>query len=188
MSNPSPPCTTRPRDARNSNTCCQNIASSTDLSHTQQEIKASLWGRILRNEPGIITNLIKPHLVDSTLVDAIERAMHENPELKAARDLLFRDVALENEMYMPMVSACVGNCGEASPEQLIGHAAPPYLYLQCSTQAQRWCSFVERRTGSNSEHRSDSVRIHSAQSISRHCWTCCLCSIAHHSCAKVRSR
>jgi len=88
-----------------------NFVSSTDLGHTQQEIKSSLWGRILRNEPGIITDLIKPHLVDGNLVAAIEQALGESPELKAARDLLFKNAVPEDQMYTPMVSVCVGYCG-----------------------------------------------------------------------------
>ena len=85
-----------------------NFVSSTKLGHTsQQEIKSSLWGRILWNEPGFIKHLIKPHLVDNTLVAAIEQAIGENPELKAARDLLFQNSIPENKMYAPMVSACL---------------------------------------------------------------------------------
>jgi hypothetical protein len=116
MSNPSLPRTPR-RKPRNRATvgtlgklgatptrAGDNFVSSTDLGHTQQEIKSSLWGRILRNEPGIITHLIKPHLVDNVLVAAIERAMGQNTELKAARDLLFENGVPEKDMYLPMVS------------------------------------------------------------------------------------
>jgi len=81
-----------------------NFVSSTNLGHTQQEIKSSLWGRILRNEPLLVEHLIRPHLVDNSLVAAIEQAIGEDTELKAARDLLFEAV-LEKQMYMPMVSA-----------------------------------------------------------------------------------
>jgi len=88
-----------------------NFVSSTNLGHTQQEIKSSLWGRILRNEPEIIKHLIKPHLVDGNLVAAIEQALGERTELKAARDILFANAVPEKQMYMPMVSACVGYCG-----------------------------------------------------------------------------
>ena len=82
-----------------------NFVSSTNLGHTQQEIKSSLWGRILRNEPGLITHLIKPHLVDNNLVTAIEQAMGKNTELEAALDLLFENAVPEKQMYTPMVSA-----------------------------------------------------------------------------------
>src|SRR5258706_5786776 len=91
-----------------------NYASSTNLGHTQQEIKSSLWGRILRNEPGIIKDLIKPDLVDSDLVAAIEQGLGENAELKATCDHLFDNSFLEEEMYTPMVSTSVGYCGELS--------------------------------------------------------------------------
>ena len=91
-----------------------HYASSTNLGHTQQEIKSSLWGRILRNEPGIIKDLIKPDLVDSNLVAAIEQALGENAELKATCDHLFDNSFLEEEMYTPMVSTSVGYCGELS--------------------------------------------------------------------------
>lgn len=94
-----------------------NLISSTDLGHTQQEIRSSLYDRILGNEPGIITHLIKPHLVDSNLVAAIEQALGENAELKAARDLLFENKVPEKEMYMPMVSALVGYCWDPGTEQ-----------------------------------------------------------------------
>ena len=83
-----------------------NYVSSTNLGHTQREIKSSLWGRILRNELKFVENLIKPHLVDNVLVDAIEQAIGNNPELKAARDLLFENKVPESQMYTPMVSAC----------------------------------------------------------------------------------
>ena len=91
-----------------------NYVSSTNLGHTQQEIKSSLWGRTLRNEPEIINQLIKPHLVDSHLVAAIEQALGENAELRAARDLLFKNAVPEKQMYTPMVSVSVGYCGELS--------------------------------------------------------------------------
>ena len=91
-----------------------NFVSSTNLGHTQQEIKTSLWGRIRKNEPGIIKNLIKPHLVDNNLVAAVEQAIGGNAELKAARDLLFDNLVPEKQMYTPMVSVCVGYCGELS--------------------------------------------------------------------------
>ena len=94
-----------------------NFVSSTNLGHTQQEIKSSLWGRILRNEPGLITHLIKPHLVENDLVAAIEQALDENTEYKAARDLLFKNEVPEKQMYKPMVSARVGYCGEHSLEK-----------------------------------------------------------------------
>lgn len=116
-----------------------NFVSSTNLGHTQQEIKSGLWGRILGNEPGVIEHLIKPHLVDNTLVDAIERAMGKNAELMAARDLLFKNVVPEKKMYTPMVSARVHYCC-SSPEKETGHAASAYLYLQHS--ARKRCTFV----------------------------------------------
>ncbi len=55
-------------------------------------------------------NLIKPRLVDSTLVAAIEQVLGENAELKVAHDLPFENEVPENEMYMPMVSARVSYC------------------------------------------------------------------------------
>src|ERR1700679_4286092 len=82
-----------------------NLVSSTELGHTQQEIKSSLWGRILKNEPKFVENLIKPHLVDNILVAAIEQAIHERTELKAAHGLLFENTIPEKDMYAPMVSA-----------------------------------------------------------------------------------
>ena len=114
-----------------------NYVSSTNLGHTQQEIKSSLHDRVLGNEPGIITRLIKPHLVDSNLVAAIEQALGENVELKAARDLLFENKVPEKEMYTPMVSARVGYCRESGTEQRTGHTAPSYLYLQSPAQARK---------------------------------------------------
>lgn len=87
-----------------------NHVSSTNLDHTQREIKSSLWGRVLTNEPGIVTHVIKPHLVDSEVVDAIKQTLVENPELKAACNLLFKNVVAEKDMYMPMVSARIGYC------------------------------------------------------------------------------
>jgi len=124
MSNHSPPNTPPPSKRRNRTTfgkpaahgatptrAGNHYASSTNLGHTQQEIKSSLWGRILRNEPGIIKDLIKPDLVDSDLVAAIEQALGGNAELKAARDLLFDNSVREKEMYTPMVSICVSYCG-----------------------------------------------------------------------------
>ncbi len=47
-----------------------NFVSPTNPGHTQQKIKSSLWGRILRNEPGIITHLIKPYLLRISIVAA----------------------------------------------------------------------------------------------------------------------
>ena len=163
MSNPSLPHTPPPNRATSGTLiklgatptrAGDNFVSSTNLGHTQQEIKSSLWGRILRNEPGLITHLIKPHLVDSSLVTAIEQALGENTELKAARDLLFRNAVPEKQMYMPMVSARVGYCGGYGPEKITGHTTPSYIYVQYSA-----------RTDSNPERRSDTVRIHSAQPI-----------------------
>ena len=87
-----------------------NFTSSTNLGHTQQEIKSSLWRRVLWNEPGLLNHVIKPYLVHNDVVAAIERALGENPELEAARDLLFKNAVPEKEMYMPMVSAQVGYC------------------------------------------------------------------------------
>ena len=137
MPNPSPPHTPPPqlpfgtlaKLGATPTRAGDNFVSSTDLGHTQQEIKSSLWGRILRNEPGIITHLIKPHLVDSGLVAAIEQALDESTELKAARDILFKNAVPEKQMYMPMVSAWVGYFEEYSPEQMTGHTAPSYLYF-----------------------------------------------------------
>ena len=116
-----------------------NFVSSTNLGHTQQEIKSSLWGRILRNEPGFIKHVIKPHLVDDTLVTAIERVINENTEFKAARDLLFQNAVPENKMYTPMVSACVCiyHCCSASSETMIDHTTSPYIYLQHSAWRRR---------------------------------------------------
>ncbi len=114
-----------------------NFTSSTSLGHTQQEIKSSLYGRIFGNEPGIIKQLVKPELVDSNLVAAIEQALGENAELKAARDLLFENKVPEKDMYMPMVSARVGYLWEPGTEQRTGQTAPSYLYLQYSAQARR---------------------------------------------------
>jgi len=104
MSNP-PPLRTPPRKPRKranpalfdnlgatSTRAGDNFVSSTNLGHTQQEIKSSLWGRILRDEPLLVEHLIRPHLVDNGLVAAIEQAIDENIELKAARDLLFKNL------------------------------------------------------------------------------------------------
>ena len=109
-----------------------NFVSSTNLGHTQHEIKSSLWGRILMNEPHFVEHLIKPHLVDDQLVVAIERVMGENAELKAARDLLFENAVPELRMYTPMVSAWVYHVCESSTEERIGYVASSYLYLRSS--------------------------------------------------------
>ena len=167
MSNPSPPRTPPPNRATfgtlanigaTPTRAGDNFVSSTNIGHTQQEIKSSLWGRILWNEPGIITHLIKPHLVDSGLVAAIEQSLSEDTELKAARNLLFKNAVPEKQMYIPMVSSCVIYYGEYSPEQMTGHTAPSYLYTQCSA-----C------TDSNPDCRSDPVCIHYMQPIMRRC-------------------
>ena len=166
MSNPSPPYTlpkratfgTLANRGATPTRAGDNFVSSTNLGHTQQEIKSSLWGRILRNEPGLITHLIKPHLVDNDLVAAIEQALDENTEYKAARDLLFENMVPEKQMYTPMVSARVGYCGEYSSENMTGHTPPSYLYVQHSA-----C------TDSNSDRRSNPVHSHSAQPIMRRC-------------------
>ena len=89
-----------------------HFTSSTNLEHTQQEIKTSLWGRIHRNDTGIIEHLIKPQCVDSDLVASIERALGENAGLQAACDILLRNAVPEMEMYQPMVSVCVSYCEE----------------------------------------------------------------------------
>ena len=81
-----------------------NFISSTKLDHTQQEIKSSLWGQIHSNEPEFVRQVIKPHLVDNTLVAAIEQAIGKNTELEAACDLLFQNRVPEKQMYLPMVS------------------------------------------------------------------------------------
>ena len=127
-----------------------NFVSSTKLGHTQQEIKSSLWGRILRNEPGFIKHVIKPHLVDDTLVSAIEQAISENIELKSARDLLFQNAVPENKMYTPMVSACVDYCCESRSETMSGYTTLSYLYLQ--HPAWRLRSFIGQRADPNSDH------------------------------------
>ena len=127
-----------------------NFVSSTNLGHTQQEIKSSLWGRILRNEPGFIKHVIKPHLVDDTLVAAIEQAIVENTEFKAARDLLFQNAVPEQKMYTPMVSACVLHCCDASSEKLTDHATSSYLYLRYSACRPR--PVVGQQTDSDPEH------------------------------------
>ena len=116
-----------------------NFVSSTKVGHTQQEIKSSLRGRILRNEPGFIKHVIKPHLVDGTLVAAIERVIGENTEFKAARDLLFQNAVPENKMYTPMVivCVCVYHCCSASSETMIDHTTSPYIYLQHSAWRRR---------------------------------------------------
>ena len=106
-----------------------NFVSSTNLGHTQQEIKSSLWGRILNNQQGLVENLIKPHLVESSLVDAIEHAIDESAELKAARRRLFKNEVPEKQMYTPMVSVYVDHCCQSSSEHAIGQAASSYLYL-----------------------------------------------------------
>ena len=166
MSNPSPPHTppkratfgTLAKHGATPTRAGDNFVSSTNLGHTQQEIKSSLWGRILRNEPGLITHLIKPHLVDNNLVTAIEQAMGKNTEFEAARDLLFKNAVPEKQMYTPMVSARVGYYGEYSLEKMTGYTTPSYLYVQYSA-----C------TDSNSDRRSNPVRVHSAQRIMRGC-------------------
>ena len=117
MSNPSPPHTPPNRTTFGTlsnigatpTRAGDNFVSSNNLGHTQQEIKSSLWGRILRNEPGIITHLIKPHLVDNNLVAAIEQALGEDTELNAARDLLFKNAVPEKPMYLPMVRYMLAN-------------------------------------------------------------------------------
>ena len=166
MSNPSPPYTPPKRATFGTfaklgatpTRAGDNFVSSTNLGHTQQEIKSSLWGRILRNEPGLITHLIKPHLVDNDLVATIEQALDENTEYKAARDLLFENMVPEKQMYTAMVSARGGYCGEYSSEKMTGYTTPSYLYVQHSA-----C------TDSDSDCRSNPVRFHSAQPIMRRC-------------------
>jgi len=51
--------------------------------------------------------------------------------------------SLKRQMYMPIVSACAGDCGESSPEQMTFHGALPYLYLQCSAQVKGRCCWVD---------------------------------------------
>jgi len=163
MSNPRPP-HTPPKPPKRANfnlhgatptRAGDNYVSSTNLGHTQQEIKPSLWGRILRNEPKLVENLIKPHLVDNVLVAAIEQTMDKNSELKAARDLLFENAVREKQMYTPMVSPCVDYCCEASSDQVSGHTASSYFYLQYPA-----CSFGGRPT--DFEYRLDPSRIYYA--------------------------
>jgi hypothetical protein len=122
-----------------------NFVSSTKLGHTQQEIKSSLWGRVLRNEPEFVEKLVNPHLVDNNLVAAIEHAMRENAELKSAHDLVFKNGIPEKDMYTPMVS--VHCCHESSAENMAGHAAsvgaPDWFFVCCSAyDVDRGCSTV----------------------------------------------
>ena len=107
-----------------------NFASSTSLTHTQQEIKSSIWARIIKNQPGLIENLIKPHLIESSLVAAIEHAIAESTKLKAARDLLFKNTVPEKQMYTPMVSVYVDYYCQSGSEYATGQIASSYLYLR----------------------------------------------------------
>jgi len=45
-------------------------------------------------------------------------------------------------MYVTMVSACAGDRGESSPEQMTFHGATPYLYLHCSAQVNGRCCWL----------------------------------------------
>jgi hypothetical protein len=134
-----------------------NFRSSTHLGQTQQEIKSSLWGRILKNHPGFVDNLIKPHLVESSLVDAIEHAIDESTELKAARRRLVQNAVPERQMYAPMVSVYVDYCCRSGSEYAIDHTAPSYLYLRYPARSPY--PFADQRTGPNSE-RSNPIRLH----------------------------
>jgi hypothetical protein len=77
MSNPLSPHTPKPRNRANfpqlgatPTRAGNNYTSSTNLGHTQEEIKSSLWGRIVKNDAEFVTRLIKPDLVDDRLVTA----------------------------------------------------------------------------------------------------------------------
>jgi hypothetical protein len=134
-----------------------NFLSSTNLGHTQQEIKSSLWGRILKNHPGFVDNLIKPHLVESSLVDAIEHAIDESTELKTARRRLIQNAVPEKQMYAPMVSVYVDYCCQSGSEYAIDYTASSYLYLRYAARSPY--PFADQRTGPNSE-RSNPIRLH----------------------------
>lgn len=80
-----------------------NFRSSTKIGETQQEIRASLWGRVLVDDPHLVKNLIKPHVVDNTLVATIATSINQREELKAAYNILVENKVKEAAMYDPMV-------------------------------------------------------------------------------------
>lgn len=80
-----------------------NFRSSTKIGETQREIRASLWGRVLVDDPHLVKNLIKPHVVDTSLVTAIATSIDQNEELKVAHDTLVDNKVKEAAMYNPMV-------------------------------------------------------------------------------------
>jgi hypothetical protein len=80
-----------------------NFRSSTKIGETQREIRASLWGRVLVDDPHLVKNLIKPHVVDNALVTTIAASINQEKELKAAYDILVDNKVKEAAMYDPMV-------------------------------------------------------------------------------------
>ena len=80
-----------------------NFRSSTKIGETQREIRASLWGRVLVDDPHLVKNLIKPHVVDDALVTTIASSINQEKELKAAYDILVNNKVKEAAMYDPMV-------------------------------------------------------------------------------------
>ena len=80
-----------------------NLHSSTKIGETQQEIRASLWGRVLVDDPHLVKNLIKPHVVDNALVATIATSISQKEELKAAYNILVENKVKEAAMYDPMV-------------------------------------------------------------------------------------
>lgn len=80
-----------------------NFRSSTKIGETQQEIRASLWGRVLFDDPHLVNNLIKPHLVDNALVTTIATSINQSEGLKAAYEILVDNKVKEAAMYDPMV-------------------------------------------------------------------------------------
>ena len=80
-----------------------NLHSSTKIGETQQEIRASLWGRVLVDDPHLVKNLIKPHVIENALVTTIAASINQREELKAAYDILVENKVKEAEMYDRMV-------------------------------------------------------------------------------------
>jgi hypothetical protein len=76
--------------------------SSTKIGETQQEIRASLWGRVLVDDLNLVKNLIKPQLVDDTLVTAIATSINMKEELKAAYVALKNRAEIEDVYGSPL--------------------------------------------------------------------------------------
>lgn len=80
-----------------------NIRSSSKIGETQQEIRASLWGRVLVDYSHLVKNLIKPHFVDNALVTAIAISIYQKEDLRTAYGNLVDNKVNEAAMYDPMV-------------------------------------------------------------------------------------